>query len=305
MPVHTPPTKIIATRSYGATVILEGDTYDDAYTAAKKFSGEKNIPFIHAFNDDLIIAGQGTIGIEIYECLPDVKTVVVPVGGGGLISGITLALKHLKPDVEVIGVEAEGAQSMKLSLEQNKIVPLKSMSTIADGIAVKTPGELTYRIVHEYVDKVLTVNDEDIASTLYLLLQRAKLVVEPAGAVALAAILSKKIPVIKDNIVAIISGGNINLPLLTQVIERGMMKNKLLTRISLIVPDKTRMLRDILSILEKLRINVQGISHDRATTNVPIGYVNIVITFQTLGTDQIQYIEQELTRKKIDYQILK
>jgi threonine dehydratase len=304
MPVYTSPTKIIATKSYGATVVLEGITYDDAADAAKKYAKENKITFVHAFNDAFVIAGQGTIGIEIFEGLPGVDVVLVPIGGGGLISGIALALKTLKPDVKIIGVEAEGAQSMKLSLEQNKIVPLKSMMTIADGIAVKTPQELTFSLAKQYVDEVVTVNDEEIANALYLLLQRAKLVVEPAGAVALAALLSKKVLFPKKNVVVILSGGNINLSLLTQIIERGMMRQKLLVKVSITALDKPKALKEILTILADLGANVQSIDHDRGTTTVPVGFVRIVITFQTLGKEQIEMIKQKFDRKKLHYHIL-
>jgi threonine dehydratase len=304
MPIYTPPMKIIATKSYGATVILEGITYDDAAEAAKKYAEEKKMTFVHAFNDDFVIAGQGTIGIEIFEALPQVDVVLVPIGGGGLISGIGLALKTLKPNIKIIGVEAEGAQSMKLSLAQKKIVPLKSIMTIADGIAVKTPKELTFALAQQYVDEVVTVNDEEIANALYLLLQRTKLVVEPAGAVALAALLSKKILHPKKNVVAILSGGNVNLSLLTQIIERGMMRHKLLVKVSVTALDKPKVLKDILTILSDFGANVQSIAHDRCTTAVPVGYVKIIITFQTLGKEQIEMIKREFNSEKVDYHIL-
>jgi threonine dehydratase len=304
MPIYTSPTKILATKSYGATVVLEGITYDDAAEAAKKYAKEKKMIFVHAFNDDCVIAGQGTIGIEIFEALPEVDMVLVPIGGGGLISGIAMALKTLKPDVKIIGVEAEGAQSMKLSLEQKKIVPLKSIMTIADGIAIKTPKELTFSLAQQYVDEVVTVNDEEIANALYLLLQRAKLVVEPAGAVALAAVLSKKVSFPKKNIVVVLSGGNINLSLLTQIIEQGMMRQKLLMKVSVTALDKPRVLKEILTILADLGANVQSIAHDRCTTTVPVGFVRIVITFQTLGKEQIEMIKQEFDRNKVQYHIL-
>ena len=304
MPIYTPPTKIIATKSYGAKVVLEGKTYDDAYLAAKEYATKNSMMLIHAFNDEYVIAGQGTIGIEVYEDLKNVDAIVVPIGGGGLISGTALALKTLQPKVKVFGVEAEGAQSMKQSLEKEKIIPLKSMDTIADGIAVKTPGDLTYNLAKKYVDEVVTVNDEEISNALYLMLQRAKLVVEPAGATSLAAILSKKVSLPGKNIVALLSGGNINLSLLTQIIERGMMKNKLLVKISIIANDKPKILRDILTILANLGANVQSISHDRGTTSVPVGYVKITITLQTLGSEQISIIKQAFDQKNLKYQIL-
>jgi len=304
MPIYTPPTKIIATKSYGAKVVLEGKTYDDAYLAAKEYATKNSMILIHAFNDEYVIAGQGTIGIEVYEDLKNVDAIIVPIGGGGLISGTALALKTLQPKVKVFGVEAEGAQSMKQSLEKEKIIPLKSMDTIADGIAVKTPGDLTYNLAKKYVDEVVTVNDEEISNALYLMLQRAKLVVEPAGATSLAAILSKKVSLPGKNIVALLSGGNINLSLLTQIIERGMMKNKLLFKISIIANDKPKILRDILTILANLGANVQSISHDRGTTSVPVGYVKITITLQTLGSEQISVIKQAFDQKNLKYQIL-
>jgi threonine dehydratase len=304
MPIYTPPTKIIATKSYGATVILEGKTYDDAYLAAKEYANKNNMIIIHAFNDEYVIAGQGTIGIEVFEDLKNIDAIVVPIGGGGLISGIGLALKTLKPTIKVIGVEAEGAQSMKQSLEKKKIIPLKSLDTIADGIAVKTPGDLTFNLAKKYVDKVVTVNDEEISNALYLMLQRAKIVVEPAGATSLAAILSKKISSPRKNIVTLLSGGNINLSLLTQIIERGMMKNNLLVKISIIANDKPKILRDILTIIATLGVNVQSISHDRGTTSVPVGYVKIIITLQTLGSEQINTIKEIFNQKKLKYQIL-
>lgn len=304
MPIFAPPTKIIATRGYGANVILEGNTYDDAYDAAKKYADGKNLVFIPAYNDEHVIAGQGTIGIEVFEELKDVDVVVVPIGGGGLISGIAIALKHLKPDIKIIGVEAEGAQAMKTSIRKNKIVPLKSLSTIADGIAVKTPGTITFDIIKRYVDDIVTVNDDEIARTLYMLLQRAKLVVEPAGAVSLAALSTKKVVFPDKNIVSIISGGNINLSLLTQIIEQGMMYNNLLTRISVICADKPKVLKDILTILANLRSNVISISHDRCTTSVPVGHVKLIITFQTLGSEQIDVIKKELDKKDLKYELL-
>jgi threonine dehydratase len=304
MPIYTPPTKIIATKSYGAEVILKGITYDDAAEDAYIYAKEKKMTFVHAFNDEYVIAGQGTIGIEIFERLPQVDVVVVPIGGGGLISGIGAAIKTLRPKVKVIGVEAEGAQSMKLSLEKNKIIPLQTIMTIADGIAVKTPKELTFSLAKQYVDAVVTVNDEEIAQALYLLLQRTKLVVEPAGAVGLAALLSKKIRFPGKNVAVILSGGNVNLSLLTQIIERGMMRQKLLVKVSITALDKPKVLKDILAILGDTGANVQSIAHDRCTTSVPVGFVKIIITFQTLGKEQIETIKKEFDRTKVDYHIL-
>ncbi|HDS59375.1 MAG TPA: threonine ammonia-lyase [Thermoplasmatales archaeon] len=305
MPLFAPPTKINATRSYGAQVVLEGATYDDAYRAARRRAEEEGLAFVHAFNDQQVVAGQGTIGMEIFEELPEAEVVLVPVGGGGLISGIALALKHLSPEVQVIGVEAEGAQSMVRSLEKGEIVPQESISTIADGIAVKHPGELTFGLVKRYVDEVVTVTDEEIARTLYLLLQRAKLVVEPAGAVGLAALLCGRLSFPGRRVVSVVSGGNINLSLLSQVIERGMMQHHLLARVAIVAPDRPDVLDDIISILAGLRANVLSISHDRLTTSVPIGQVKITITFQTLDEKQIDAIREELEERGLEFDMLR
>ncbi|MCX6665109.1 MAG: threonine ammonia-lyase [Euryarchaeota archaeon] len=304
MPIYTPPAKILATKGYGAEVVLEGATYDDAALAAAEYAKKHNLMFIHAFNNEQVIAGQGTIGLEIFEDLPAVDVVLVPIGGGGLISGIALALKTLKPQVKIIGVEAEGAQSMKQSLEKDVIVPLKSVATIADGIAVKTPKDLTFALAKQYVDEVVTVNDDETAHALYLLLQRSKLVVEPAGAVSLAALLSKKVSCSKQNVVCVLSGGNANLSLLEQVIERGMLNEMLMVKIAITVLDKPKMLKEILGVLANLGANIQSIVHDRCTTAVPIGYVKIVITFHTLGKEQIDVIKHELDKKHLEYQLL-
>jgi threonine dehydratase len=304
MPIFAPPTKIIATKGYGAKVILEGNTYDDAYNAAKKHAYENRLTFIPAFNDNFIIAGQGTIGIEIFEKLKDIDSIVVPIGGGGLISGISIALKQLNPDIKIIGVEAEGAKAMKNSIEKNKVIPMKKMSTIADGIAVKTPGDITFKIIKKNVDNIVTVSDDDISRTMYMLLQRAKLVVEPAGSVSLAALLTKKIDIPSKNIVALLSGGNVNLSLLTQVIEQGMMHYNLMTRISIVALDRPKILKDVLTILANLRANVISISHDRCTTSVPVGHVKLIITFQILGFEQIDIIKKELDKKELKYELL-
>lgn len=303
MPVYAPPTKTIATHSYGADVVLEGETYDDAHRAAMERVERDGLTYVPPFNDPDVIAGQGTIGLEMHRALKDIDVVLVPVGGG-LISGVAVALKHLQPDVTVIGVEAEGAQAMYRSLERGELAPLTSMSTIADGIAVKHPGELTFQLVKRYVDDVVTVDDEEIARTLYMLLQRAKLVVEPAGAAGLAAVLCGTVSYPGDNVVALISGGNINLLLLTQVIERGMMQHELLTRVAVTVPDKPHMLGKVLDALSELNVNVQSISHDRMTTSVPIGHVTIIITFQTLGSRQIRQVEQALQNRDLPYEVL-
>lgn len=305
MPLFAPPLKIIATKSYGAEVRLEGQYYDEAYLAAKADCATTGTIFVPPFNDEYVIAGQGSLGIEIFEDLQSLDYVFVPVGGGGLISGVAIALKHLKPQIKIIGVEAYGSQSMKLSLEAGKVVSATDVTTIADGIAVKTPGELTFSVVQEYVDEIVTVDDEEIATAVYLLLQRGKTLVEPAGAVSLAAVLQKKIAAAQGkNVVCIVSGGNINLGLMAQIVDRGMFSEGLLARISVIIPDKIAVLKSIISILSKLRINIQNISHDRSTTSVPVGHVNVIITFHTLGKEQISDTIKELESNNFHCSVL-
>ncbi len=305
MPVFTPPLKVIATRAYGAEVILTGETFDDAFAAAQEASVATGATLIHPFNDPYIIAGQGTIGLEIFAQLENINTVVVPIGGGGLISGIAIAIKQLNPEINVVGVEAEGSQSMKMSLEKDSIVTFPHLNTIADGIAIKTPGELTFNAVREHVDEIVIVNDGEIARTSYLMLQRAKLLAEPSGAVALAATIYKKSKHITGNVVTVISGGNINMGLLQQVLEKGMMDEKLRARIAVLIPDQAGELKSIISILEKLRANIHEISHDRSMTSVPVGHVLATITFNLQDTGQLETIKQELEARRMKYQVLK
>lgn len=288
MPVFAPPSKVQATRSYGAEVILEGLTYDDAYTAASRLAQDEERIYVHAFDDRAVIAGQGTIGLEIVEDLPDVDVVLVPVGGGGLISGIATALKHLRPEVEIVGVEAEGAPAMVRSLARGRLEGLTAMETIADGIAVKSPGPRTFAIVQRHVDRMVTVSDEEIAHALFLLTERAKLIAEPAGVAALAAALSEKAGYPGKKVAVVISGGNVDLALLTQIVDRGLVQSGMISRIAVDVPDRPGSLNELLGILTSLRANVRSISHDRQTATVPVGHVRVTITFRTLGREQVE-----------------
>ncbi len=305
MPVFTPPLKVIATRSYGADVVLEGEAFDDAYQAAMKYREETGAVFVHPFDDPDIIAGQGTIGLELFEQLDTIQDVLVPIGGGGMIAGIALALKEMNPDIRIIGVEAEGAQSMKLSMEQDKPNTLTSMQTIADGIAVKTPGQLTFEATRKYVDELVVVNDAEIAHTAYLLLQRAKILSEPAGVAAMAAVLHKKANLKGRDVVAVISGGNINMGILEQILEKGMMEEGLRARIAVLIPDVAGELKSIISILESIRANINEISHERSITTVPVGFVLVTITFNLQDTSQLQTIQKALDGKLKKYEILK
>ena len=304
MPVFTPPSKVQATRSYGAEVNLEGLTYDDAFAAASALAREDGRIYIHAFDDAEVIVGQGTIGLEIQADLPDVDVVLVPVGGGGLISGIATALKHLRPQVEIVGVEAEGAPAMVRSLERGRLEALTSMDTIADGIAVKSPGARTFAIVQKLVDRMVTVSDEETSHVLFLLAERAKLIAEPAGVVALAAALSEKAGYPGKKVAVVISGGNVDLALLTQIVDRGLVQSGMVSRIAVDVPDRPGSLNELLAILTGLRANVRSISHDRQTASVPVGHVRVTITFRTLGREQVEELTAILRQRGLTQKLL-
>lgn len=304
MPVFAPPLKVIATRSYGAEVILSGETFDDAFNAALEYQKETGATFVHPFNDFYIIAGQGTIGLEIFDQFRDVTDVVIPIGGGGLIAGMAIAMKQLNPKIRIIGVESEGAQSMKSSVEAGKPLLLNSVDTIADGIAVKSPGNLTFEAAGQWVDELLVVNDAEIARTAYLLLQRAKILAEPAGVAAMAAVLYRKYDFSGRKVVPVISGGNINMSILEQILEKGVMDEGYRARISVLIPDQAGKLKSIITVLEQMKANIHEISHERSIISVPIGYVETTITFNLQDTTQLPTILAELEKKGMQYHVL-
>lgn len=305
MPVSTPPLKVIATKSYGADVVLSGETFDDAFAASQVFCQEHKASYIHPFNDPMVIAGQGTIGLEVYNQCPKVDAVVVPIGGGGLIAGIALVIKSINPKVKVIGVQAAGAPSMVNSIAEKKIMTLPSVKTIADGIAVKTPGTLTFELVEKYVDDLVTVTDTEIAHTAYLLLQRCKILAEPAGVTSVAAVLFKKADFIGKNVVSIVSGGNINMQLLEQIVEKGMMEEGLRANIQVIMPDRSGELKKLLNILEDVKANVVNILHERSNVSIPIGFVLVNISFGLHDKSQLGVIIDKIKERGLAVKIIK
>lgn len=289
MPEVAPLAKIIATRGYGAEVLLSGTVYDDAFHRAQELEQEKGQTFIHAFNDYQVIAGQGTVGIEILEELEDVSAIVVPIGGGGLIAGIALAVKELAPHVKIYGVQAQGAPAMYMSKNAHTLKSTPDAVTIADGIAVKAPGDLTFPIVDHYVDDIVVVDDEATAGTILMLLERAKLMVEGSGAIALAAILNHKIPA-KGKVVSVVSGGNIDVNFISRIIERGLVKAGRRIKISTQITDRPGLLQQLLTVIANSQANVISVFHDRVEQNVPIGQAVIEISLETrdaLHTEQI------------------
>ena len=303
MPIFTPPLKVLATKGYGANVVLTGESFDDSFLASQEYTKQHDASYIHPFNDPLIIAGQGTIGLEIYEQQPDVDAVIVPIGGGGLIAGIAMAIKEMNPKVRVIGVNAAGAASMVASREANEIVSLPSVSTIADGIAVKTPGTLTFDIIQKYVDDIVSVTDTEIAHAAYLLLQRGKLLAEPAGVTSVAAALFNKVDLKGKNVVPVVSGGNINMRLLEQIIEKGMVEEGLRASIRLIIPDQSGELKRVLSIFEGLKVNIYDIKHERSSSRVEVGKSLVTISMNLQDQKQLDTIMTMLQEHGINCEI--
>jgi threonine dehydratase len=296
MPLATPLIKVSATRGYGGEVVLHGANYDEAYEEALCLSEQDHLTFVHAFNDDAIIAGQGTLGLELLEQHPDLEAVVVPVGGGGLIGGIGCALKETNPRIQVIGVQPSRLPSMKRALSEGKPVTLPPAVTIADGIAVRRAGELTLPLIQKYVDDVVTVEEEEIANAVLLLLEREKILAEGAGAAALAAVVNRRVPFLRDSkagensgkkIIAIVSGGNIDVTLLARIIERGLVKDGRLVRLRVHLPDYPGALHRLTGILAHHRANIVETSYDRAYHNVNLGDTAIDITMETRGPDHI------------------
>jgi threonine dehydratase len=280
MPEVAPLAKIMATRGYGADVVLHGIGYDDAFQKATELQKERGQVFVHAFDDPKVIAGQGTIGLEIIEALQDLSAIVAPVGGGGLLAGVLSAVKACAPHVKVYGVQAAGAAAMALSKQAHELRTTKDAVTLADGIAVKVPGDLTFPIIDKYVDGIVTVDDEDIAKTILLLLERAKLMTEGAGAISLAALLNRKIPV-KGKVAAILSGGNIDMNFISRIIERGLVKAGRRIRISTLVDDRPGVLQRLLNKVAQNGANVINVYHDRVERDVPIGQAVVEISVET------------------------
>ncbi len=290
MPVGAPVSKVTATAGYGAKVVQAGDSYDGAYQRALEIRGETGETFIHAFDDPQVVAGQGTIGLEILADLPDVEAVVAPIGGGGLIAGIGLVMKSLRPEVRVIGVQAEGAPSMQVSRQEGAIRQLDTASTIADGIAVKKPGSLTFDLVQRLVDDIVLVPDEDTATAMLALLERSKLLVEGAGAIALAALLSGRISLPGRRVVVVLSGGNVDVHVIAQIIERGLAKTGRFVTLRTVVVDRPGALNRLLTLVASTQANIISITHDRIKPTVPIRQAEVELALETRDWEHIREI---------------
>lgn len=296
MPDGAPISKVEATKSYGAEVVLVPGVYDDAYNKAVELKNENGYTFVHPFDDEDVIAGQGTIGLEILNQLENIDAVVVPIGGGGLISGVAFAIKNLKPNIKVYGVQAANAPSMYESVKQKKQITLDAVSTFADGIAVKHPGDVTFELVNKYVDEIVTVSEDEIAMAILTLMERQKLISEGAGATAVAAVLSNKVPVEGKNVVCVVSGGNIDVNILSRVLTRGLKSSGRNVNMQIALEDKPGQLVLVSTIISKCGGNIINVRYERSDLNMPISSCYLTIGMETKNFDHISLIKEELIK---------
>ena len=302
IPAGAPLSKIEATRSYGANVVLVPGVYDDAHAEAVRLRDEQGLTFIHPFDDERVMAGQGTIGLEIAEQLPDVDVVLVPIGGGGLIAGVASALRQLKPACRIIGVQAAGAASMADSLRAGHILTLPEVHTVADGIQVKTPGEKTFAICREAVDEVVTVGEAEIASAILTVLERQKLMVEGAGAVGVAAAMYGELDLRGKTVCALLSGGNLDVTMLERIITRGLAREGRTVGFSTVLPDRPRALAGLLGIVSELGANVLEVSHERSSLKADLGSTVVHLLVESRNRAHVDELFDALHRE--GYQLI-
>jgi threonine dehydratase len=303
MPEGASLAKQVATRSYGGEVILFGHDTDEALGHARRLA-ERGMTFIHPFDDEQVIAGQGTIGLEILEEVPGVEAIIVPVGGGGLISGISAIVKKRKPKVKIMGVQSAHAPSAYLSLKKKKIVEVKVHPTLADGIAIRRVGETTFPIIQNKVDGILTVQEDEIASAILLLMERKRVVAEGAGAAPLAALLSRKWKIGPKKVVLVISGGNIDVHLLDRIIEKGLAQTGRVIRFGVLLRDVPGALATLCNLVAQYHANILHIIHERAAKDIPIGFSKVILVLETRGPDHIQEIKKGLREKGFSLEML-
>lgn len=304
MPKNASPAKVAATRSYGANVILSGNTYDESWETACSLSSENGYSIIHAFNDSVVIAGQGTIGLELIEDLKDIDTIYLPLGGGGLASGVCIAIKSKRPDVKIIGVESNQFPAMKKSLEKGSLCHIEGGFSIADGISVKSPGELTFEICSKYLDDVVTVDDVAIVETMFTLMEREKVVVEPAGAASLAYVLSSGKIKNNQNIISILSGGNIDMYLLGQIVSKGLMQMGRLVKIFIQLPDKPGALKSVVDKIAEISVNIVQVEHDRLSSNVAAGSAGVYLSLELENEKHSRKLLDFLKKEKMVFKVV-
>jgi threonine dehydratase len=295
MPEYAPLIKVTNARRYGAEVVLHGSNFEEAYERARALEAERGLVFVHPFDDPRVVAGQGTLGLEVLEQLPEVDAVIVPVGGGGLIGGVALAVKSARPDVQVIGVQSAALPAMSRSLEVGERVRVDAAPTIADGIAVRQVGALTYELAHAWVDRVVTVDEEELSNAVLLLLEIEKTVVEGAGAAPLAALLNRPLGLERRSVALVLSGGNIDVTMLSRIIERGLVKDGRLVRLGVLLRDVPGALARLTALVAEEHANILQIIHDRAfSRHAAIGQTEVELTLETSGPKQISAVKRRL-----------
>jgi len=295
MPEYAPLIKVTNARRYGAEVVLHGSNFEEAYERARALEAERGLVFVHPFDDPRVVAGQGTLGLEVLEQLPEVEAVIVPVGGGGLIGGVALAVKGARPDVQVIGVQSAALPAMSRSLEVGERVRVDAAPTIADGIAVRQVGALTYELAHAWVDRVVTVDEEELSNAVLLLLEIEKTVVEGAGAAPLAALLNRPLGLERRSVALVLSGGNIDVTMLSRIIERGLVKDGRLVRLGVLLRDVPGALARLTALVAEEHANILQIIHDRAfSRHAAIGQTEVELTLETSGPKQISAVKRRL-----------
>ncbi len=305
MPQNASPAKVAATRSYGANVVRKGANYDEAWEATQEIAKAEGMTIIHAFDDPDVIAGQGTVGLELLEDLPDVDKIYLPIGGGGLAAGVAIAVKSKKANVKIIGVESKAFPAMKESVAKGSLQSTKKGYSIADGIAVKQPGKLTYEIVSKYVDDIVLVDDGSIVKTMFLLMERAKLVVEPAGAASLAYLLSNGGKAgRKDRVATILSGGNVDMYLLGQVVSKGLMQMGRMLKVFILLPDKPGALKSVVDSIAELSINIVEVEHDRLSSHIPAGTAGVYLSLEMEDEKHAHRLVDFLKQKRIEFKVV-
>ncbi len=303
MPKNASPAKVAATRGYGAKVVLEGINYDESSSKAKEISHDTGATMIHAFDDPQIIAAQGVIGLEILDDLPDVDEIYVPIGGGGLASGILIAIKEKNPQIKIIGVQSKSFPSMYDSLKHGSITASGGERTIADGISVRIPGQLTFAIIKELIDEIVLVDDIEIIKAMFLLMERMKFVVEPAGAASLAYLISKK-PAVGKKVVAVLAGGNVDMYLLGQIVDKGLAAMGRLLKLSILLPDRPGAFKEIVDEITLANANIVEVVHDRLSSEISAGSAGVTLSLETQGKEQAELLINALKKKNIQFTLL-
>jgi len=303
MPEHASPAKIAATRGYGASIILHGTTYDESWTKAKEISEKTGAKIIHAFDDPQIIAAQGVIGLEILDELPDVDEIYLPIGGGGLAAGVLIAVKTKNPKIKVIGVQSKAFPAMKESLSSGSLKSTEGNRTIADGISVQKPGELTFSIIKDLIDDIVLVDDSQIIKAMFLLMERAKIVIEPAGVVGIAYLLDNK-PAPGKKIAIILAGGNVDMYLLGQIVDKGLAAMGRLLKIFVLLPDRPGALKDLVDEITAANANIVEVVHDRLSLDINAGSAGVTLSLEIEGQESADKLIERLKKKGIQFKLM-